>query len=268
MLRILNTSYNSYIYLLLTYLDCPNDPWGFPDADTLQKLYDKCRTDIDHVQIMDVVLWSRWDKSNGVATIMMSTLNLQLMEKVQIKLRLLKHKPENKTNTYAYSITPLPQARHVIRICTDFPGMAFETYNKRQFVKRFGITMYVTRDNANLPLKRIMRSLFYKNPSLKSSFEAIHVSRFVDNPPDYNPARRSRIGDIIYLLDSPSLADKLRAFPEDFKFQCGGGFTVTLKGGIPGSHLTTQFTKSFASSVMLGAAAEAMRNAQSSNGGP
>ena len=163
MLRILNTFYSSYTYLSITYLDCPNDPWGFPNADTLQKLYDKCRTNIDHVQIMDVVLWSRWDKSNGVATILMSTINLQLMEKVQIKFRLQKNQSENKTNTYtyAYSITPLPQARHVIRICTDFPGMTFETYNKRQFVKRFGITMYVTRDNANLPLKRIMRSLFF-----------------------------------------------------------------------------------------------------------
>ena len=83
------------------------------------------------------------------------------MEKVQNNFRLLKNTTENKTNTYAYSKTLLPQARHVIRICMDFPGMAFEMYNKRQFVKRFGITMYVTRDNANLPLKRIMRSLFF-----------------------------------------------------------------------------------------------------------
>ena len=128
--------------------------------------------------------------------------------------------------------------------------------------------MYVTRDNANLPLKRIMRSLFYKNPALKSSFEAINVSKFLDNPPDYNPARRSRIGDVIYLLDSPTLADKLRAYPEEFKFQCGGGFTVTLKGGIWGSQLNAQFTKSFSSSVMMGAASEAMKNAQSSYGGP
>ena len=145
----------------------------------------------------------------------------------------------------------------MIRVCSDFPNLAFETYNKRQFVKRFGITMYVTRDNANLPLKRIMRSLFYKHPEIKSAFEAIHVSKFIDNPPNFNASRRSRIGDVIYLLDSPSLADKLRAFPEDFKFQCGGGFTVTLKGGIRNTQLSTQFTKAFSSSVMLGSAAEA-----------
>ena len=42
------------------------------------------RTDIDHVQIMDVVHWSRFDKSNGVATIMMSTVNLKLLEQVRI----------------------------------------------------------------------------------------------------------------------------------------------------------------------------------------
>ena len=155
----------------------------------------------------------------------------------------------------------------MIGVCTDFPGLALETYNKRQFVKRFGITMYVTRDNANLPLKCVMRSIFYKHPDIKSSFEAIHVSKFVDNPPGFNPSRRSRIGNVIYLLDSPYLADKLRAYPEDFKFQCGGGFTVTLKGGIRGSQLNTQFTKAFSSSVMLGSAAEAMRNAQHAQGG-
>ena len=83
--------------------------------------------------------------------------------------------------------------------------------------------MYVTRDNANLPLKIIMRSIFYKHPEIKCSFEAIHVSRFIDNPPRFDSSRRSRIGDVIYLLDSPALADKLRAFPEDLKFQCGGG---------------------------------------------
>ena len=127
--------------------------------------------------------------------------------------------------------------------------------------------MYVTRDNANLPLKCVMRSIFYKHPDIKSSFEAIHVSKFVDNPPGFNPSRRSRIGNVIYLLDSPYLADKLRAYPEDFEFQCGGGFTVTLKGGIRGSQLNTQFTKAFSSSVMLGSAAEAMRNAQQAQGG-
>ena len=185
-------------------------------------LYDKCRTVIDHVQIMDVVLWSRWDKTNGVATIMMSTVNLNLMEQVDNKLVSTNILYKYRDITYL-KLSLLSQARHVIRVCSDVPNMAFETYNKRQFVKRFGITMYVTKDNANLPLKRIMRSLFYKNPAIKSSFEAIHVSRFIDNPPDYNPARRSRIGDVIYLLDSPALADKLRAFPEDFKFQCGGG---------------------------------------------
>ena len=287
-------------------LDRPEDPWGFPNADTLQALYDKVRLDIDHIQIMDVVLWSRWDKSNGVATIMMSTINLALMEKVyyikthtyltyspyytniltQYKLLYyVKNKShynlpyyskqnKNKENLPIYPINIsnyyLPfylQARHVIRTCTTFDGKAFQTYNKRQFVKRFGITMYVTKDNANLPIKRIMRSLFYKNPAIKSAFEAIHVSRFTDNPPGFNPARRSRIGDVIYLLDSPTLADKLRAYPEDYKFQCGGGFTVTLKGGIRGpQQLSAQFTQAFSSSVMMGSAAEAMQNAQKGSG--
>ena len=76
--------------------------------------------------------------------------------------------------------------------------------------------MYITRENAGLPFKRIMRTLFYKNPGIKCSFEAINVSKFIDDPPNYNPSKRSRIGDLIYLIDSPELADKLRNYPEDF----------------------------------------------------
>ena len=127
--------------------------------------------------------------------------------------------------------------------------------------------MYITRENAGLPFKRIMRTLFYKNPGIKCSFEAINVAKFIDDPPNHNPSKRSRIGDLIYLIDSPELADKLRSYPEDFRFSCGG-FNVTLRGGIRGSHLNAQFTKSFSSSVMLGAASEAMRNAQANAGGP
>ena len=192
------------------------------------------------------------------------TDNLPLEPKRMIISLLSKQKTNSNTS---YNFTLPLQARHLIRVCHDFPGKSFETYNKRQFVKRFGITMYVTRDNANLPLKRIMRSVFYKHPDLKCAFEAIHVSRFLDNPPGFNPSKHSRIGNIIYLLDSPALADKLRNYPEDFKFQCGGGFTVTLKGGIRDTQLTAQFTKAFSSSVMLGATAEAMRNAQQTHAG-
>ena len=148
---------------------------------------------------------------------MMSTINLNLLEQVISYKRVTFNRLNNKNNYYniylpvitntvhntlltsrtyenTYNILAIPtslltqQARHMIRVCTDFDGLAFETYNKRQFVKRFGITMYVTRDNANLPLKRLMRSIFYKHPDLKSSFEAIHVSRFLDNPPGFNPS--------------------------------------------------------------------------------
>ena len=40
--------------ILLT--DNPDEPWGFPNEDMLQKIYDKICTEIDHIQIMDVVL--------------------------------------------------------------------------------------------------------------------------------------------------------------------------------------------------------------------
>ena len=74
--------------------------------------------------------------------------------------------------------------------------------------------MYVTRENAAIPFKRLIRNLMYRYPALKCSLELINRSIFKDNPPGYTADRRSRIGDMIYLIDSPALAEKLKAFPE------------------------------------------------------
>ena len=113
----------------------PDDPWTFPKLEVLQQLFDKVRTTlVEHPQIMDVALWIRVEKPKGVATMMLSTVNLPLMNLV----------------------------RHHIRLCRDFDGLAFETYNKRQFVKRFGISMYVTKENAAIPFKRLIRNLMYR----------------------------------------------------------------------------------------------------------
>ena len=53
---------------------------------------------------------------------MLSTINMQVFEEMQ----------------------------HMIRTYTANTGYALETYNKSQFVKRYGISMYVPKENANL----------------------------------------------------------------------------------------------------------------------
>ena len=85
-------------------------------------------------------------------------------------------------------------------------------------------------------------------------------STFTSDPPDMNPEKRSRI-DQILLFDSPTLAEKLRPFPEDKKFFLNKGFSVTLKGGHRGNSITDVFAHNYTSSIIKSAAAEAMENA-------
>ena len=204
-------------------------------------MYDKIRDEFeDHLQIFDVCLWHRVDK-NGIASVMLSTVNLQLMN----------------------------QIRQAIRLYTGHKDYTFETYNKLRFIKRYGISLYVPKENAGYKFRTIGRTLFYKYPDLKSPLDIISESTFTDNHPDWTPNRRSRIGDKIYLLDSPELAKKLERYPEDFKFHLSEGFSVTLRGGIRGTAVSNQFTSSFASKVLLNSTAEAMKNARDNfTGGP
>ena len=163
------------------------------------------------------------------------------------------------------NLTLMNQVRHKIRSFDQVDGYAFETYNKRQFVKRFGISMYVTKENAAIPFKRLFRNLIYRYPGLKCPLELINRATFKDNPPNYDRTKCSRIGDVIYLIDSPMLADKLRDYPEDFRFSISSGATVSLRGGIRGHQLSAQFSANFTSSVMIGSAAEAMQNAHNNH---
>ena len=122
---------------------------------------------------------------------MLSTLNLPLME----------------------------EARHAIRTFNGHPGFKLETYNKAQFVKKYGISMYVPKENANHPPQRLIRSLFYKNPSLRTKkIMFLCKSTFDSDPPGHPAGKISRIGDAIFLFDSPELAANLYPFQETQQF--------------------------------------------------
>ena len=126
----------------------------------------------------------------------------------------------------------MEEARHAIRMFSGHPGYKLETYNKSQFVKKYGISMYVPRENANLPPQRLIRSLFYKNPTLRTKkITFLCKTIFESDPPGHPVGRRSRVGDAIFLFDSPELANNLYPFQESHQFYFNNGFSVTLKGG-------------------------------------
>ena len=158
-------------------------PWGFPDLAVLQALLDHVREVCDHDQIMAVALWVRVDASQ-IATMMLSTINLPLMNKI----------------------------RHAIRCYDKVDQYKFETYAKISFIKKYGITMYVPANNASVRPARILRTLAFKYPALRCKLRIVHKSVFTDDPPNRPAGKRSRIGDTIVLLDGPELqARQLRA---------------------------------------------------------
>ena len=140
-----------------------------------------------------------------------------------------------------------------------------ETYSKSRFVEKYGISCYIPREQAGLAERRLFRTLFYKYPDLKPQSEITIISKstFIDNPPDYSSARRSRIGDKIVLLDSPELAENLRKYPEDKKFYLTKSFSLTLRGGSrEEADKDGTFSHSVTSSVINSAAGEAMTQAK------
>ena len=193
------------------------------------------RNTIDDIQIMDTVLWTHVEAATKISSIMLSTVNYPLFNAV----------------------------RHHIRAYTGIEGYRVETYEKAEFVKKYGLTMYIPRDNANLCPAKLIRALMFKYPELYTKdITILSRATITSNPPDMDPSKRSRIGDRILLLDSPSLAEKLRPFPEDKKFFLNRGFSVTIKGGHRGNSVTDTFAHSVTSIIIKSAAGEAMSNAQ------
>ena len=120
----------------------------FLEKDQLQKLFDFIRIKQEHIQIMDTVRWIRVDPATEISSMMLSTLNYGLFKRI----------------------------RHAIRVYTGLDGYKIETYEKAEFVKRYGLTMYVPRDNANLTAGQLIRTLFFKYPELHTP-DIVLISR-------------------------------------------------------------------------------------------
>ena len=206
---------------------------NFLDKNQLQKLFDFVRIKQDHVQIMDTVRWIRVDPKTEISSMMLSTLNYSLFKKI----------------------------RHAIRVYVGMEGYRIETYEKAEFVKKYGITMYVPRDNANLSAGQLLRTLFFKYPELYTP-EIVLISRatFDSDPPDKPEGKRSRVDDRILLFDSPTLTAKLRPFDEGKQFFLNKGFSVTLKGGARGNSYADVVAPSALTKLIKSSSAEAMAN--------
>ena len=207
-------------------------PWTFPDKDVLQTLFTYVKRACDHDQIMEVAQWIRVDAAK-VATIMLSSVNINLMNLV----------------------------RHAIRSYQGHPGHKFETYAKSAFVKKYGLTMYIPKDMADYTTSRILRSLAYKYPALRCKMRAVHKTVFTSDPPNHPPGKRSRVGDAIILLDGPDLLERVQQFPADFKFYLNDGFSITLQGGVRGDDSGVQLSAHFRQSVIMGSVAETAKAA-------
>ena len=212
--------------------------WAFPNEENLHRIWTDIRNKLDSDYILDVCLWCRLDKTTGIASIMLSTVNLQVMA----------------------------QVRHEIRTFEEIEGLRFETYCKTLFIKRYGISMYVPKEHAGLSPQRILRALFYKQRDLYTrNVRLLSKHRFKANAPGFQLGQRSRIGDAILLFDSPELADKLKRYDEEHRFVVSKGFNVTLKGGMRGEGHQS-FSPEMTSSVIVNAADQAMKSAMTAHG--
>lgn len=173
--------------------------WGFPDKPTLQALFDYICNKHDHAQIMDVALWCRVDRKTTIARMVLTTVNLSLFKLL----------------------------RYSVRCYDEVPNFRFETYIKSEWVSKYGHSMYIPKDNANINVKRILRA-----PNMKCKLRILTTSTFTDDPPGRLPGQRSRIGDMIVLMDGEELSVKLRPYPEDHRFAISAGFSVTIRGGL------------------------------------
>lgn len=210
--------------------------WSFPSEEQMRRIWNFVRTKLDSDYILDVCLWCRHDKVTGITSLLLSTVNLPIME----------------------------QVRHEIRVYREVEGMQFETYNKALFVKRYGISMYVPKEHAGLSANRILRAVFYKHRDIYTrNVTLLSKHRFKTNPPGYQISQRSRIGDAIFLFNSPELASKLKNYDEDYRFTVSRGFNITLKGGARGEGHQL-FSADMTSKVIVDAASKAMENAKNS----
>ena len=115
-----------------------------------------------------------------------------------------------------------------------------------------------------MPIPIIMGILAKKYPQLSHNYKILQTSRFTTEGRNHIPGRRSRVGDMIVLMEaSKEFISALKTFPEDFPFRMSGGWWMTNKGGIraglrKSDQKELELSDIFKSLIMEGAADETM----------
>ena len=110
--------------------------------------------------------------------------------------------------------------------------MNFDTYEKSQFVAQHGCTIYLPEQYAKMPVTLLMSILGKKYPILRRPYKILQTSVFTSEGPGYIPGRRSRIGDMILLIEgSKKFMAGLETFNEDHRFRLSGNWRIQIRGG-------------------------------------
>ena len=219
-----------------------NAPWAFPNYEMMEDLYDSIMSElvIDEPNVFDVAITYGVDKSSGMASITLYTLNMPVFNLV----------------------------RQAIRSYTGKEGYTFESYSKIAFMKQNALTIYVPRKYKWAVYIPLMRKLFDNYHSLISDYQHLYTMTFTADRDDRQPGQRSRIGDKIIVLGGNDLMTKIQAFPENFVFHIMERWKITIRGGQRvGDQLTPEelelvrasasFSKDFSEQLISGMAKEA-----------
>ena len=166
---------NIQLLTLLRSSTNPEAPWAWPKDDVFQTMFDDVIDLFDDLDIIAVALGARVDETSGIATVTLSTINLDLF----------------------YAVIDAIQAYKGV------PDQVFVIYSKFEYVNHNTATIYVPKRFKRYGHRRIMRMLFSKYPRLALNYTLLLEHTFTEDI----PGRRSRIDDQILVLgriSSPS----------------------------------------------------------------
>ena len=130
------------------------------------------------------------------------------------------------------NFTVFQMVRNKIRSYAGVPGYGFDTYERSHFVTQHGISVYIPAQYSKMSIALIFGIIGKNYPQLCQPYRILQTSTFTSEGPNHVPGRRSRVGDMIVLIQgSKEFLEGLRPFPEDFRFKLSPAWSLTLKGG-------------------------------------
>ena len=201
--------------VLMRSLSDPEKDWAFPSEAVLDTMFDEVVEQCDDDDIVTVALGSRVDPLTRIATVTLSTLNLDLFFKII----------------------------DAIHNYNGHDGYGFITFSKAEYVSQNTATIYVPKRFQRYGHKRMFRVLFSKYPALSADYIMLHEHTFTEDI----PGMRSRIGDKILVIGGAFLK-KLAAFHPSHTFELNAHWRLTIRGGCRNGDNLTNEQKAIANS--------------------